>query len=178
MIFGLRKNGDPRFPISERLYPIDTIKIFFKEDPLISQKVIESYQNGQSIADIAKLIGRSKSFVRLRLERAGIEPREKLSQATHVRQIKRGKQGARPYYGFCYLEGEIVKDPREFPTLVLIHERWASKKTTHEIVKELNRKAIPSRKGKSWSWAALQNIVTRFEEGHLKISKGGKYEFR
>ena len=129
---------------------IDIIKFSPQGDPRISEKTVQEYQKGQSIADIAKVLGRSKSFVKLRLERAGIEPREKLSQAPHVRRIKRGKQGARPYYGFCYLEGEIVKDPREFPTLVLIHERWASKKTIHEIVKELNRKAIPSRKGKSW----------------------------
>lgn len=171
-------NGDPSFRISERLDHVDIIQFSPQGDPRISEKAVEEYQKGQSIADIAKVLGRSKSFVKLRLERAGIEPREKLSQTTHMRRIKRGKQGARPYYGFCYLEGEIVKDPREFPTLVLIHERWVSKKTIHEIVKELNRKAIPSRKGKSWSWAALQNIVARFEDGHLKLSKGGKYEFR
>ncbi|MGZ3805994.1 MAG: recombinase family protein [Pseudobdellovibrionaceae bacterium] len=156
---------------------VDIIQFSSKEDQLIFLKVTKKYQNGQSISDIAKVLGRSKCFVKLRLIRAGIEPREKLSQATPLRRSKRGKQGARPYYGFCYLEGEIVKDPREFPTLVLIHERWLSKKTTHEIVKELNRKKIPSRTGRSWSWAALQNILARFETGKLKLSKGGKYEF-
>ncbi|MGZ3747598.1 MAG: recombinase family protein [Pseudobdellovibrionaceae bacterium] len=170
-------NGDPSFLISERLDSIDIIKDFVQKDNRISEKIIQEYQKGQSIADIAKLLGRSKCFVSLRLERSGIEPREKLSQATHVRRSKRGKQGARPYYGFCYLEGVIVKDPREFPILVIIHERWLSKKSTHEIVKELNRKRIPSRTGKEWSWAAIQNILNRFKEGNLKLSNGGRYEF-
>jgi transposase len=88
--------------LGERLDQIDIIRFFIEEDNRISEKALEEYQKGQSIADIAKVLGRSKSFVKLRLERAGIEPREKFAQVTtHVRRIKRGKQGARPYYGFA-----------------------------------------------------------------------------
>lgn len=86
-----------------------------------------------------------------------------------LRKQKRGKQGARPYYGFCYFEGEIVKDPREYPTLVLIHDFWKEGKTIHQIVKELNCRSLTSRTGRKWSWAAVSNIVTRFSSGLVKI---------
>ncbi|MGZ3807949.1 MAG: hypothetical protein ACXVCE_07685, partial [Bacteriovorax sp.] len=65
-------NGDPSFLISERLDSIDIIKDFVQKDNRISEKIIQEYQKGQSIADIAKLFGRSKCFVSLRLERSGI----------------------------------------------------------------------------------------------------------
>lgn len=85
-----------------------------------------------------------------------------------LRKQKRGKQGARPYYGFCYFEGEIVKDPREYPTLVLIHDLWREGKAVHVIVKELNNRFLASRTGRRWSWAVVSNIVTRFTSGLVK----------
>lgn len=86
-----------------------------------------------------------------------------------LRKQKRGKQGARPYYGFCYFEGEIVKDPREYPTLVLIHDLWNEQKTIHQVVKELSNRSLTSRTGRKWSWAAVSNIVDRFSSGLVKI---------
>jgi len=106
-----------------------------------------------------------------------IIPRPKHTQGNQVWRSSRGKQAARPYYGFTYFEGVIVIESREFPTLKIVHERWKEDKTIHEIVKELNRKRIPSRKGKRWSWAALQNIIKRFETGKIKIFEGDKYEY-
>ena len=35
-----------------------------------------------------------------------------------------------------------------------------------------------SRKGRQWSWAAVQNIVKRFEQKKVVILKGGRFEFR
>ena len=156
---------------------IDFIAFFPKEKAAISEKIVQEYQKGQSVADIARLLKRSKSYILLRLKRAGIESRPKTSRGTAHHKLKQGKQGTRPYYGFCYLEGEVVKDPREFKTLMIIHQRWKDGQSIHEIVKELNRKKVPSRKGKCWSWAAVQNIVKRFEQGSLKLKNGGQYEF-
>ena len=86
--------------------------------------------------------------------------RESIAQPTSRRGL--GKQGALPYYGFCYSEGQIVRDPKEFPVLKLIHRLWQEEKAIHQITQELNRQKIPSRKGRRWSWAAVRNIVRRF----------------
>lgn len=114
-------------------------------------------------------LNKSKNFVRACLFKEGIKLRNKYAEAMELRRHKRGKQGARLYYGFCYLEGEIVKDPREYPTLVLIHKLLKDRYTIHQIVKELNRRNLASRTGRRWSWASVKNIVNRFTLENLKI---------
>jgi hypothetical protein len=131
----------------------------------------------RSLKDIAREFGCSKNKIRKDLLKAGLELRSKSTQATDRRDVSAGKQGALPYFGFCYLEGKIVKDPREFPTLQMIHQCWQGKRTAHQIVQELNHLKILSRTGKTWSWAAVQNILDRFELGKVSIQKGGRYEF-
>ncbi len=121
------------------------------------------YQKGCSLTDVAKLVHRSKDKVRRELLRNGITPRSRLAQATHVRSLESGKQFARPCYGFCYFEGKVVKDPKEYPTLKFIHHHWVNGKTIHGISCELNRAKIESRLGTKWSWAAVKKIVDRFK---------------
>lgn len=168
--------------ISERIYPVDFKQHFFETRNRISSEdskiIAEKYKNGCSLRDLAKLYGYSKSKIRTILKRQGLKPRIGNTQATHKRPLASGKQGALPYYGFCYFEGQIVKDPREFPILQIIHRQWSQGKSIHQINLELNRANVVSRKGKGWSWAAIQNIVVRFETKKVILSKGGKYEFR
>ena len=175
-------NGEPSFPLSELVHQLDFTPFFPKIKSRISfadRKIIaEMYNKGLSLRDIALQLGCSKNRVRMGLRRLGIKARQKENQATHLRSLKLGKQSARPYYGFCYFEGKIVKDPREFPTLLLIHRYWSRGNSIHQINLELNRAKLLSRSGKVWSWAAIQNIVVRFEKRQVVLSKGGKYEFR
>lgn len=64
-----------------------------------------------------------------------------------LRKLRRGKQGARQYYEFCYFEGEIVK--------------------------ELRSRGLFLPTGRMWSWAAIRIIVTRFKDGLVKIEDVG-----
>lgn len=95
--------------------------------------------------------------------------RNRYAEAMALRKLKRGKGAARPYYGFCYFEGEIVKDPHEYSTLMLIYDFWKDGKTIHQIVKELKSRGLLSRTRRSWSWAAVNIIVTRFKDGLVRI---------
>lgn len=177
-----QKTGEPRFPITELLQAIDftrfTVKISKRISAEDNKNIVEMYSKGMSLRDISNQLGMSKNGVRSSLLRAGQELRNPVPKVTHKRSLKSGKQAALPYYGFCYFEGKIVKDPREFPTLQKIHHLWTQGRTIHQINLELNRAKLPSRTGKTWSWAALQNIVARFENKQVILSKGGKYEFR
>jgi hypothetical protein len=89
----------------------------------------------------------------------------------------RGKVQARPPFGFCFLDGEITKDTREYPVLTLIHSRWKSGQNANSITAFLNARGIRSRLGKEWSWRAVRNIVQRFEQNKIVIN-GGTYELR
>ncbi len=53
-----------------------------------------------------------------------------------------------------------------------------SARTIHQINQELDKQKIKSREGKKWSWAAIRNIIQRFEQKILIIKNGGKYELR
>lgn len=174
--------GEPSFPLSELVHQLDFTPFFPKIKNRISvadsKNIAEMYDKGLSLRDIALQFGCSKNKIRVGIRRLGLKMRDKGTQATHLRSLKSGKQAARPYYGFCYFEGKIVKDPREFPTLQLIHRLWSRGKSIHQINLELNRAKVPSRTGKEWSWAALQNIVARFENQQVILTKGGNYEFR
>lgn len=170
--------GEPSLPISERLQPVDFKEFIVKLFLGISTEVTEKYKKGWSLRDIAKDLGVSKNGVRSILLRGRVTLRENITQATNKRKLNSGKNSARPYFGFCYFEGQIIKDPREFPTLKLIYCRFEQDRTIHEITMELNKVSIPSRSGKKWSWAAVQNIVQRFKDKKIILLKGGKYEFR
>lgn len=165
-------------PISERLQPVDFKEFIAKVFCGISTEVIEKYKKGWSLRDIAKDVGASKNGIRSILLKRKIPLRENITHATNKRKLNSGKNSARPYFGFCYFEGQIIKDPREFPTLKLIYNRFNHNRTIHEITTELNQKKIPSRSGKKWSWAAIQNIVQRFKDKKVLLLKGEKYEFR
>lgn len=174
--------GDPSFLLAESLYPIDYTPFTFKSRYRISAEdtriIVEKYKKGCSLRDIANLLGCSKGKIRTQLRRSGHEPRDFSTRAARKAQLKRGKTNARPYFGFCYLEGEIVKDPREFPTLQLIHRYWCQGKSAHYIRIELDQAKSRSRLGKTWSWIAIQNILERLENKNIILSKGGKYELR
>ena len=128
--------GDPSFPLSERLYPIDCKAFSLKESDRISAEGAVLYQKGWSLRDIGRELGCSKNKVRAELQKAGQKIREGTIQATHNRKTNAGKQGALPYFGFCYFEGRIVADPREFPTLKLIHRLWKQEKTIHLVLSQ------------------------------------------
>ncbi len=174
--------GGPSISLTELIYPIDFTPHSFSRKTRISPEdiklIIENYKNGYSLKDISKVVGRSKNKIRRELIRNGIELRENIVQATNAKPLKRGKQGSRPYYGFCYFEGQITKDPREFPTLQLIHRRWSEHKSSHSIALELNRAKLYARNGRAWSRAVVRTIIIRFERKNILLHKGGKYEFR
>lgn len=176
------ESGEPSFPLSELVHQLDFTPFFPKIKNRISaadeKNIADMYEKGLSLREIALQFGYSKNRVRSKVRRLGLKLRNQRPQATHLRSLKSGKQSARPYYGFCYFEGEIVKDPREFPVLQMIHRFWSCGKSIHQINLELNRARILSRTGKTWSWAAIQNIVARFKTKKVVLLKGGKYEFR
>lgn len=174
--------GEPGQSIDKRFYVSDFIKYSFKSRSRISPDalkiIIDKYQDGWSLGDIASLIGCSKNKVRIELKKSKIAIRSSVAQATNRRPLKSAKQKALPYYGFCYFEGKIIKDPREFPVLNKIHFMWEQKKTIHQITQALNQQGIGPRRAKAWSWLAVKNIVDRFNQEKILLKEGGEYEFR
>lgn len=131
-----------------------------------------------SLGDISKLLGFSKNKIRNILLKQGIILRSVSNQVNRKCKIKSGKMAVWPYFGFCYFQGKIIKEPKEYPTLQLIYRFWNEGKTNHEITLNLNKAKIPTRTGKSWSWSTIKYIVNRFENEIIVPSKGGQLELQ
>lgn len=141
--------------------------------------MIEKYLLGFSARDIAKHFSCSKQKVLRLLKKNKINMRPSGVVTTRTAFLQRkSKNGSKPFYGFCYFEGKLTKHPMEFPVLLIIHRLWVEGRSIHQINLELNKQKIKSREGKIWSWAAIRNIVERFEKKILIIKYSGEYELR
>jgi hypothetical protein len=73
------------------------------------------------------------------------------------------RPGATPY-GYAYLEGKLVKDPKEYKTLLQIQKLWKSGKSCSDIAAVLNNQKTPTRRGKRWGKSVIGRIIKRQEE--------------
>lgn len=144
----------------------------------ISQIFVELYRKGLSLTDISKQTGKAKNTIRDSLIRAGIELRPNTAVPVASALRESGKRNIRPYYGFCYFQGQIIPDPREFENLLLIHRLWSVDTNPNRIADTLNAKKIPARSASKWNRNSIVNIIARFENKQIILSKGGKYELR
>jgi len=161
------------------MQPLGITQICISERPDYSKEIVEKYISGNSASDIGRLYSCSKQKILKILKKNKINMRPARTVTTRMAVLqKKAKSGARPFYGFCYFEGALTKHPTEFPVLLKIHRLWAQGRTIHQINQELDKYKIKSREGKKWSWAAIRNIVQRFEQKILIIKNGGRYELR
>lgn len=171
--------GEPNTPISKPRQPHGIIQFRYLVKPDYSKEIVEKYLSGYSASDIGRLYSCSKQKILkiLKKNKVNMSPARSVTTRTAV-LLQKAKSGAKPYYGFCYLEGALAKHPIEFPVLLKIHRLWSEGRSTHQINQELDKHKTKSRQGKKWSWAAIRNIVERFEKKILIIQNGEKYELR
>ena len=171
------KNGSQNHILPERRQAHRIIEISDAEKQRISETIVEMYRKGHSLPDIAKLLGKAKDTVRTALLKAGIELRPSVALPVHATWRDPGKRNIRPYYGFCYFQGRVAPDPREYDNLLLIHRLWKKGTNPNRIADMLNEKRIPGRSASSWNRNSVVLILKRFEDGIISI-KGDQYELR
>lgn len=171
-----RKIGRATSTLPELLQTHVTIELSTPEKLGISEDFAEMYRGGLSLTDISKQCGKAKSTVLKALQHAGVEmrPNQKLTVSKALKTKAKGN--IRPYYGFCYFQGRVVPDQREFENLTLIHQLWKSGTNPNRIADKLNTKKIPARSAAQWNRNSIVNILTRFEKGIVVLKKGGNYE--
>ncbi|OYZ21033.1 MAG: hypothetical protein B7Y39_10135 [Bdellovibrio sp. 28-41-41] len=155
----------------------DFIHLDFSNYYTHTPEVIKLYEKGLSLRDIETRMGISKTRVRGLLLKAGVPLRDSLKERGRATQGTRSKKAAKPPYGFCFSEGQIVRHPKEYPHLLAIIGRWKSGQPLNSIATWLNGKKVRSPMGKEWSWNSIANIIQRIKTGQL-IEKDGYYELR
>lgn len=158
--------------LSEPLYLSEIIKINFHIEQDNSSECAVLYNKGMSLRDIAKELNISKTKVRSHLLKAGVELRPADPTPAEVARWRIRKTKAAPPFGYCYFQGETVKNPIEYDTLLKIHRQWKAGKNANEIARYLNAKKLKPRKAKEWHNKAVKKIVARFESKKIVITGG------
>ena len=171
------KIGSQSHLLSERSQPAVNIELPESERPGISSQFAELYRKGLSLREIGKQTGKAKSVVRRRLITSGIKLRSHIAAPFSSKKKVPGKTNIRPPYGFCYFQGLIVPDQKEYGNLLLLYKLWKSNTNPNRISELLNEKKIPPRIAKCWNRNSVINIITRFEN-KLIVSKGDQLELR
>lgn len=77
---------------------------------------------------------------------------------------KRTKRGGHTPFGYAYLDGQLIFDPKEQNALRKILKLHHSGKSNQSIADELNGQNIPTRSGKPWIRSVIRSIVQRAKE--------------
>jgi Trp operon repressor len=144
-----------------------------KQRPFINHEIANLYKRNLSLRDIAKELNLSKTTIRKHLLKEGVLLRPKDPTPAQVKCWRIRKTKAPPPFGYCYFQGELVKNPIEYDALLKIHRQWKSGMNANEITRYLNAKKIKPRKAKEWHNKAVKKIVARFESKKIVI-KGEK----
>lgn len=125
-----------------------------------------------SITDISARTGIKRHTVWRTIKRLKKEADSEVSVLYDRWRKGKKRTGARPPFGFCILEGELVRDPKEYPTLLLIFSLWTKGTSVTSIVNLLEEKGLRSRTGKEWSYRVVQSITKRIDSKELEMTKG------
>ena len=77
---------------------------------------------------------------------------------------KRTKRGGHTAFGYAYLDGQLVIDPKEQIALRKILKLHHSGKSNPAIADELNRQKVPTRSGKPWIRSVVRSIILKAKE--------------
>jgi hypothetical protein len=149
-------------------HPLDIIDFQPKRSIGIYEEISPLYQSGLSVSDIADQTGyrRTAIWKCLNDQQKLLRPQAPVSFDRWRKG--RGKTRARPPYGFCFFDGEVVKNPSEYPTLLLIKKLRGRDLSITAIVEALAKKSFRSRMGKPWSYNVIKAIVGRIENGTIE----------
>lgn len=67
-------------------------------------------------------------------------------------------------------EGQLIKDLKEYPNLQFILSLWKQGLDISSIQRELERKKIKSRMGKTWSYNVLKSLIQRNSKNQFSSS--------
>lgn len=157
-------NGSPLPTTCNFYYQHDFIALFQNSLEGIFAFCAPLYLQGRSLKEISALTGFPYSTIRTQLVKGGVtlRPNKSVSSTEVLRQ--RFKNSSPPPYGYCYLDGCLQKDPREYPILQIIEQQRQQNKNPTSIAKYLNGKKLKPRKGKVWKQPTVYYIVQRLNQ--------------
>ena len=148
----------------------DTIMFFPTTKDRIFEICAPLYSLGMSLREIAKQIDLPRTTIKAALNAGGL-PMRTATEANNSdsKGSRPMKAGAVPY-GYAYLEGRPVKEPKEYKVVLQIQNLWQSGKGCSAIANTLNDQEILTRGGKRWAKGIISRIIKRYEEEEVWVS--------
>lgn len=139
----------------------DFISLQIEVKTTLNPEICTLYLKGHSINEISRQFGLSYSSVRAKLVTSGVQLRPKNSVRFEPRSKKSFKSSSPPPYGYCYIDGKLHKDPKEYSTLQIIQKQLVLGRSQTEIAHFLTSKKLKTRFGKIWRQNHIHNIIKR-----------------
>jgi hypothetical protein len=158
------QNGGATQSINELQICHDFIELSPRTQARITEKCAHLYEKGLSLRDIEERTGIAKSSIRATLQKNGFALRNPLNGNAKKIDNKRTKRGGHTPYGYAYLDGQLVIDPKEQNALRKILQFHKSDMSNQAIANELNHQKISTRSGKPWIRSVIRTIINREEE--------------
>ncbi len=165
---GLGPTTDEPFKIGPKYQ--DTIMFFPTTKDRIFEICAPLYSQGMSLREISRQIDLPRTTIKAALNGGGL-PMRSATEANNSdsKGSRNMKAGAVPY-GYAYLEGRPVKEPKEYKVILQIQNLWQSGKGCSAIASTLNDQNILTRGGKRWAKGIVSRIIKRYEEEDLWVS--------
>lgn len=156
---GLGARSDAQTPSS--LYPHDIIRFSPKTKDRIFEVCEPLYRSGCSLREIEVKTGFAKTSIREALTSRGYTLRRAVKCPKKTSQ--RSKQMRPPVlpYGYDWLDGKLVVDPKEYRVVQKILRLWRDGKSARLIADFLNQQNIPTRMGRRWLHSSVNSVVKR-----------------
>jgi hypothetical protein len=120
-----------------------------------------------SLREIERQTGFAKSSIRAAMSERGLILRKASPVQPKQRKLSSTMRSGVIPYGFAYLEGKLVVDPREYKVVLEMAKLWQSGKSFTAIAKQMNKQKIQTRLGKRWAVSVVGAIIRR----HLETKK-------
>ncbi len=150
--------------MDKKIHPHDFIHISPKTKARIYKICGPLYQKGLSLRDIETRTGIPKTTIHESLQENGMA----LRNSAMTNQLKNNNQkfkcGGQAPYGFTYLDGQLVIDPKEHLICRKIFQLQQSGKSNQHIADELNHQNIPTRLKGTWQKSVINSIIKRHQE--------------
>ena len=160
----LKKNGRPSFANCITRQPLEYLAFHSSRKEGIFQKTAPLYEKGYSLRQIADETGLPRTSIRDALLAGGIDLKSgKPKTAGRTKTTRSIRLGVAPY-GFAWLRGRLVMDPRESEIVRLIVQSWQSGENYTAITQQLNRLKRRTRSGGAWDHSLVRRIVLRYQQ--------------
>ncbi len=149
--------------LDEHSYPHDFIAFKSKSAERVLEETTPLYKKGLSLKQVAEITGIPKSTIHKTFTDTGMEIRNRvLTNRKSPNSKKYMKAGPVPF-GFVYLEGKLVIDPKEQQIVLNILRLWNKGQSFRAIARHLNGKKLTTRTGKNWTHEIIKRIIERKE---------------